>query len=513
MAKLLSFDEPIRQRRFIRFGRSRFSWLILSFMLITSVGVGVFIQRLSFAATGPTYTTVSGRVTDATTGFGLPNITLSLCHEISVVTNSNGEWSISLIVPSRICTFYVSGATSAVTASSAINLPPDASVRHLYQYQITGNDCYHNTTNPLCDYQNQAYDRGVDTGYDLKLTLAVPYTPPPTPVPTLTPVPTPIPQPTATLAPGSTPKPVSNPAGQSTPTPRPAGQTTNGVGKPVDDTTPPATPTALKAVSAATNALVTLTWDAGQDNVGVTAYELDRSLNGQEWSTVAKDIKGTTYQDTSVAYNLTYTYRLKALDAKGSASPYAIIQAKTAEFVTNTSADTALSYTSDDGSATLYVLAGTFSEKAQCSVISGGWGSLKLDSGSAILAGPYQLLCKNSLGNIISSFGHEVRWTITHRTSELDLSKPQVYRINANGKPEPTGTATYDGNTKAFTYTQSANDKIIVLASQKSSSTVITAIVVTVIVIFLAAGVTFISLQRKRITMYRNYLRDKYYNM
>lgn len=490
-----------RQQRLVRFGRSRFSWVLLSMVLMVSVGIGLTQRRSSEAAST---TTVSGRVYDADTNYGIPNVTLSLCHNITVVTNASGEWSIALPVGSSICALYQSGAPSTLITSDAVNLPATATRRDIYQYQITGMNCYNNTTDVVCYANSRIYDRAVDSGYDLRFKLQVPYTPPPSPSPT--PMPTVVP----TTAPKVTAAPVVKTTPAVTATPRPA--TTGGQSGSKDDQAP-GVPENLVAKSAETNALVTLTWNPAHDNVGISAYELERSIGGETWEQLRQDLTATSYQDTTVVYDTTYMYRVRARDAAGNTSAYATAQARTAVFVTNTSKDSASSYTSDDGTATSYALPGTFSGDAQCSVVVGGWSTLKLDAESAILAGPYQLLCKDAQGNVISAFAHGVRWTITPRQSNLKLGAPQLYQVGSDGKPKPLTAVTYDSKTKAYSYTQRSNERLIVLASQQSSTTAMTAVVVSAVVILLLAAGTFISLQRKRIAMYRNYVRDKYYNL
>jgi hypothetical protein len=427
-----------------------------------------------------------------------------------VVTNASGEWSISLPIGSSICVLYVSGAPSTVLLTATTNLPPSASRRDIYEYQITGYNCLHNTQNPPCYLESQSYDRAVDSGYDMVFTLQKPYIPPtPTPVPAATPVPK------ASSAPTSAPVVTAQPKSNGAPvvvTPKPA--TTSQPAAVATDTQAPSVPGNFRVASTKTNALVNANWDASADNVGVVNYELDRSLNGSDWAPVIHTLDRPGYEDTEVAYGLTYTYRVRALDAKGNTSEYAIGQVRTPEFVQNTSTDTALTYTSDDSAATVLAPAGSFAKDAQCSVELGGYNALKLDSGSAIMAGPYQLICKDSQGDIITKFVHAVTWTVTPRTSDLKLSTPQAYTVGADGRPVAFGKGSaYDSKAKSYKFTQTTNDRVIVLAAQQSSPTVVIFIVVVVVVILLIALGTFLSLQRKRIAGYKDYLRDKYYNL
>ena len=74
------------------------------------------------------------------------------------------------------------------------------------------------------------------------------------------------------------------------------------------DLTPPTVPQNLRAVTTSTT-WVDLAWDASTDAVGVTGYVVSR--NGVDLPVVA----GTTYHDELLAQGVTYTYRVRALDA------------------------------------------------------------------------------------------------------------------------------------------------------------------------------------------------------
>ena len=81
------------------------------------------------------------------------------------------------------------------------------------------------------------------------------------------------------------------------------------------DTTPPTTPKNLHVTSASPSA-IGLAWDASTDDVGVTAYLLIR--DGTKIARVGAP--KTTYSDTSVAADKSYTYRVRARDAAGNRS-------------------------------------------------------------------------------------------------------------------------------------------------------------------------------------------------
>jgi chitodextrinase len=107
------------------------------------------------------------------------------------------------------------------------------------------------------------------------------------------------------------------------------------------DTTPPAAPTNLvgTAISATQ---INLSWTASTDNVGVTAYQVDRCLGvtctnfAQMTTTVT-----TSFSDTAVVAATTYRYRVRASDAAGNVSANSIIAAAVTPAAPDTQAPTA----------------------------------------------------------------------------------------------------------------------------------------------------------------------------
>jgi peptidoglycan/xylan/chitin deacetylase (PgdA/CDA1 family) len=81
---------------------------------------------------------------------------------------------------------------------------------------------------------------------------------------------------------------------------------------PVDSSPPtqPGTPTA-KVVSSSE---IDLSWGASSDNVGVTGYQVER--NSVQIATPS----GISYNDAGVSGNTSYTYTVRAVDAKGNVS-------------------------------------------------------------------------------------------------------------------------------------------------------------------------------------------------
>jgi chitodextrinase len=97
-----------------------------------------------------------------------------------------------------------------------------------------------------------------------------------------------------------------------------SGTTSAGSG----DTTPPTAPSSLtSSVVSATQ--INLTWTASTDNVGVTAYLLER-CSGASCTTFAQIALPTTtsYSDSGLTASTSYSYRVRATDAAGNLGGY-----------------------------------------------------------------------------------------------------------------------------------------------------------------------------------------------
>lgn len=80
------------------------------------------------------------------------------------------------------------------------------------------------------------------------------------------------------------------------------------------DTTPPTVPTNFKATGFSVSE-IDLSWTAATDNVAVTGYKIYR--NGSYLTSVTS---GTTYANTGLSQNQTYSYTVSAYDAAGNES-------------------------------------------------------------------------------------------------------------------------------------------------------------------------------------------------
>lgn len=86
----------------------------------------------------------------------------------------------------------------------------------------------------------------------------------------------------------------------------------------VADTQAPSTPGPLTG-QAANSRQVNLSWNASKDNVGVAGYDIYRSTNSGSATKVAT-VTTTSYGDTGLNADTSYTYYVKAKDAAGNIS-------------------------------------------------------------------------------------------------------------------------------------------------------------------------------------------------
>ena len=89
----------------------------------------------------------------------------------------------------------------------------------------------------------------------------------------------------------------------------------------VPDTEPPTAPSNLTAT--VNGAQATLNWTAATDNVGVTAYRVERcqGVGCSDFAEVAATA-GPSYLDTGLAAASSYSYHVAARDAAGLFGPY-----------------------------------------------------------------------------------------------------------------------------------------------------------------------------------------------
>lgn len=107
------------------------------------------------------------------------------------------------------------------------------------------------------------------------------------------------------------------------------------------DTQAPTAPSGLGA-TVASSAQINLSWTASTDNVGVTAYRVER-CQGSGCSNFAQIATptGTTFSDTGLTGSTSYSYRVRAADAAGNLSAYSNTASATTQAPPDTQAPTA----------------------------------------------------------------------------------------------------------------------------------------------------------------------------
>jgi chitodextrinase len=97
------------------------------------------------------------------------------------------------------------------------------------------------------------------------------------------------------------------------------------------DTQAPTVPKNLTA-TAMSGSQINLSWTASTDNVGVTGYRVER-CQGAGCNNFAQigTAAGTTYNDSGLTANTSYSYRVRATDAAGNLSPYSNVASATTQ--------------------------------------------------------------------------------------------------------------------------------------------------------------------------------------
>jgi chitodextrinase len=120
---------------------------------------------------------------------------------------------------------------------------------------------------------------------------------------------------------------------------------------PAPDIEPPGATGTLSAV-AVSGVEIDLTWGAATDNVGVIGYRIDRcqGVGCSQFSKLGTTITGTSFQDTGLALNTSYSYLVRAQDAAGNLGPYSNVATATT-LATNPQLVTAYSFNEGSGTS------------------------------------------------------------------------------------------------------------------------------------------------------------------
>lgn len=339
------------------------------------------------------------------------------------------------------------------------------------------------------------------------------YVPPATPAPTPkpTPVPTPVPAPKPTpVPPKATPAPSHSGGG--------SGGSSSGGSSGVVSTNSPGgsslpAPTGFSALSSGTNAVVTLSWTGVPDTAGTVSYQVKRSLDQSTWTALSSDLTSTSFTDSSADFGATYYYEVQALDNVGNSSAFVFANASTPSFSGNTSGGSSgtTTYTSSDNAAQVILPNGAISGTVDCSVSLGIPPTV--NSSQHLVAGPYQLLCKDQTGTQITSFSQPLSWTLNLSKIKLkNYVSPVPYSQDASGTVSTVKNGKYNTSDSQMVFTMATDDSVMVLAA--TGATIPWDLIVS---LFLIAGavalVAVLLLRKKQQNNYDEYLRQKYYNL
>jgi hypothetical protein len=449
---------------------------------VLTMGGGLFIRD----SLAETYVSVGGRVYNATTGAGIPNVTIYVCQDEGgrhrTVTNSSGNWSLSLPYQAHFCVRYEGGAPTYLTGPVAVNNQPGYIASASYESQVAGFNCYTNTSSSVCSTAEQARDRTVDSGYNFKFSGVAPAK-----------LPTPTPKAKPALAATLLAQPVAAAEG---------------------DKTPPTTPLNLQATVAEGNAAVSLTWEPSSDANGIKAYILERSLDQVTWERLADDIDTTTYTDDTAGYGIHYYYHLRASDLTGNLSAVASADVTTPDFSANSSEEDATTYTSEDEYASVSVPAGAVAGTADCSVAVTSFDETRRlgSEGQLLVVGPYYLLCKTISGKVVTEFLKPLEWSFDVSDKLKGMNNPSAYMFKVSAPGELIKGSVYDARSRTVKVSTTSPDPVMVLANanQGVSLNIIAALI---LLIGIMVGVGVLIVRTKQKATYDEYLRKKYYNL
>jgi len=220
------------------------------------------------------------------------------------------------------------------------------------------------------------------------------------------------------------------------------------------DTIPPTAPGSLTA-SSKSDTGVALSWTASTDNVGVTAYEIVRG--SQTIATL--DGSKTAYVDTGLAPNTSYSYSVKAKDARANVSAAATTTVTTFGSSDNFLANPGFETAGGDGRPANWTCEQIWYCYTDTAVKRSGNASLKVDGNTrawfgsfqSVPAEPNQAYTLDGYVNISRNVSTTVRAKIQFLDVENKLIREQTFAEitgTTNGWVNVHGTTTSPANAK-----------------------------------------------------------------
>jgi|GEM_PF-6470946 len=161
---------------------------------------------------------------------------------------------------------------------------------------------------------------------------------------------------------------------------------------------------------AVSDSTVRLTWYKENSDLATSSYELQRSLDNENWQTLSDYITDELYVDSEVRFSTKYYYRLRSLSADGQKSEFVNTDVTTKPFTSNTN-NGDLSLESEDKQVTVLIPDGAISDPAFCSIRNDETLPSPEIRGHKLLAGPYEVLCKTADGAIVYEFNKKLSMT------------------------------------------------------------------------------------------------------
>ncbi len=527
------------------------SWMfhtsrLLVFVVLVAVVGGIAQLFLSSAATS---ISAYGRLYDSRTGHGISSAKVFICDQgRTLTTDSGGYFRFNIATGAYYCARVTAGKPSGWTGPVLSNRPEHATAK-TYENQVAGKNCYHVST---CPSATQTWDRASDTGIYFKYTSPTP--PPPAPsISSFKAAPSTIRRGQSStlswssngdsckLNDGSSSKTVGRSGSTEV---RPTRSTTyslkcynSGGSSPVKkatvtvvgvvtggtpptssggshkapDKTPPTKPSGFTAAMDPATQTVDLSWQAATDNVGVKAYQLERSEDKHKWTNLSANITQTNYIDQTANFNTDYTYRLRAVDAAGNASGYVVASITTSNFQANTSPDSDNTVTSDDNVVSILISAGTFDKPAFCSIITSTDILTPNIQGYVFISGPYQLNCRSDDGALITTFNKPPVVTVQLSSSSVKkISRVDYFGQNDDESWQKLNITSHDKKSLTDTVDLGGHTIFTIMGKQKKSSFLLVLLKIVLVIAVILAIASFIIrrlLRRRAQQQYDEYLR------